>query len=146
LGRVPFPHTCIGIPSRKELACEMNRAHILLSLSLSEKVSWVPLQAMACGAAVVETDTCGLRDVMPEGAGCRIADANAESIAAELATFASDTNARVALAVAGAREMARHDWRTTIDQFEATLLRRCFASTERIERPDHLVASADGRA
>lgn len=146
LGRVPFPHTCIGIPSQKELACEMNRAHILLSLSLSEKVSWVPLQAMACGVAVVETDACGLRDVMPEGAGCRIADANAESIAAELSALASDTDARVALAVTGAREMARHDWRTTIDQFEATLLRRCFASTERIERPDHLVASADGRA
>ncbi|MFP6664750.1 MAG: glycosyltransferase family 4 protein [Deltaproteobacteria bacterium] len=140
LGRVPFAHTCIGIPSRQELAREMNRAHILLSLSLSEKISWVPLQAMACGAAVVETDACGLRDVMPEGAGCRIADANAESITAALSALASDAEARIALAVTGAREMARHDWGVTIDQFEATLLRRCFATTERIERPAHLVA------
>jgi glycosyltransferase involved in cell wall biosynthesis len=142
LGHVSFPYTCIGIPPREELAREMNRAHILLSLSLSEKISWVPLQAMACGAAVVETDACGLREVMLEGAGCRIADANAESITECLIELATDSAARVALAEAGAREMARHDWRVTIDQFEATLLRRCFATTECVERPGHLVAAA----
>lgn len=144
LRAIDFPHRSIGIPSREELAAEMNRTHALLSISLSERVSWVPLQAIACGAAVVETDACGLRDVLPEGAGCRIAEPTPASITNRLVELAAGPESRAQFAQAGADAMAGHDWSETVRQFEDLLLGRTFLATDEVARPAHLVRTAAG--
>lgn len=139
---IDFPHRCIGIPSRERLAEEMNRAHVLLSISLSERVSWVPLQAIACGAAVVETDSCGLVDLLPEGAGCRVAAPNPAAITDRLVELAAGPRNRSRIALAGAEAMAAQDWSETVRQFEDLLLQRAFLGTELVRRPAHLVRAA----
>lgn len=142
LGALGFPIRCIGIPSRTLLAEEMNRTQVVLSLSLSETVSSVSLEAMACGAVVVESEHCGLSDILSPGEGFRLSPAEPNALASVIGELLDNSEARTALARAGIRTMQTRDWSSSLNQFERILLRRCFAATSVISRPAHLAAAA----
>lgn len=142
VGHIPFPYRWIGIPGREELAQEMNRSHLLLSLSLSEQVSRVSLEAMACGVAVVGNGGADRGDVLPAGKGCLFAEPDPSLLADALSRLAGNRDELNALATSGAQEMSSHDWPESLLQFEEILLRRCFAATETVARPSHLYAAA----
>jgi glycosyltransferase involved in cell wall biosynthesis len=105
----------------------MNDAHIVLSFSLSANVSWVPLQAMACGAAVVEADVPGVREMVDDGETCLLVEPTAERVAQALDRLAAEDRARCRLASNAAAAFADRTWESSAHQFERILLRHCFA-------------------
>jgi glycosyltransferase involved in cell wall biosynthesis len=124
---VRFAFTNLGVLSHEELASAMNDAHIVLSFSLSANVSWVPLQAMACGAAVVEADVPGVREMVDDGETCLLVEPTAERVAQALDRLAAEDRARCRLASNAAAAFADRTWESSAHQFERILLRHCFA-------------------
>jgi GT2 family glycosyltransferase len=126
LGEVPFDFENLGVLSPARLARAMNRAQVLLTVSLSN-ISNVTFEGMACGCAVVEIDHPGNAQMVEAGSNCLLADADPEAMAAALAQLVADESLRHTLATNGARDMRPRTWERTGGQFEAALMRQCFA-------------------
>lgn len=122
---VRFPFTNLGVLGHHELARAMNEAHILLCFSLSANVSWVPLQAMACGCAVVEADVPGVRE-MVEDDTCLLAEPAPEPVMNALLQLIDDDDLRCRLAENGTAALAERSWESSARQFEQILQQRCF--------------------
>jgi len=144
IGPLGFVARHVGIPSPKTLASEMNRAQVVLSLSLSGTVSSVAMESMACGAVVVESKLSGLEDILSSGEGFRLAAAEPAAIANTVGDLFEDSELRARLARAGIQAMRRRDWSSSFNQFERILLERCFATTNLVDRPAHLAVAAAG--
>lgn len=144
---VRFPFTNLGILAHHELAREMNEAHILLCFSLSANVSWVPLQAMACGCAVVEADVAGVRE-MVQADTCLLAEPVADRVEEALVRLVDDDDLRCRLAENAAAALAERSWESSARQFEQILQKRCFvaaagaAQTPAVEEPAELQTKA----
>ena len=142
VGFPDFTVRYLGIPSRSVLAAEMNRAQIVLSLSLSGTVSTVALEAMACGAVVVESELSGLADILSPGEGYRLAPAEPAALAATIHELLENAELRSELASGGIAAMKKRDWASSLNQFERALLQHCFATTDFLPRPAHLAAAS----
>ena len=127
IGAVGFPVENLGVLSHAQLARAMNDAHVLLCFSLSANISWVPLQGMACGCAVVEADVPGVREMIEDGRTCTLAAVDPEAVAARLLELLADDTRRIELANAASASMRAHSFATSAAQFEAILRERCFA-------------------
>ena len=123
---VTFPFTNLGVLDHGSLAREMNEAHVLLCFSLSANVSWVPLQAMACGCAVVEANVEGVRE-MVEPDTCLLAEPVAHEVCDRLLQLVDDADLRCRLAENASRALAERSWESSALQFEEILRNRCFA-------------------
>jgi glycosyltransferase involved in cell wall biosynthesis len=126
LGDVPFDFENLGVLSPVEIAREMNRAHVLLSISLSN-ISNVTFEGMACGCAVVEIDHASNAQMVETGSNCLLADADPEAVAKALAQLIADERLRNSIATKGAQDMQLRTWERTGAQFEAAVMRQCFA-------------------
>jgi len=135
LGEVGFPIENLGVLTHEELAREMNDAHVLLCFSLSANISWVPLQGMACGCAVVDADVPGVREMIRNGETCRLAEPHPDAVAAALTALIDDEPARQRIARAAAAEMQRGGWEASARQFERILTEHCFVRLDRSVRP-----------
>jgi len=144
IGPLGFVARHVGIPSPTTLASEMNRAQVVLSLSLSGTVSSVAMESMACGAVVVESELSGLEAILSPGEGFRLAAAEPAAIANTIGDIFEDSELRARLVQAGLQAMQRRDWSSSFNQFERILLERCFATTNLVDRPAHLAVSAAG--
>ncbi|MDG2307979.1 MAG: glycosyltransferase [Candidatus Binatia bacterium] len=122
---VRFPFTNLGVLGHYELARVMNEAHILLCFSLSANVSWVPLQAMACGCAVVEADVPGVRE-MVQSDTCLLAKPSGPEVTEALVRLVDDDDLRCRLAENAAAALAERSWESSARQFEQILQKRCF--------------------
>lgn len=122
---VRFPFTNLGVLGHHELARAMNEAHILLCFSLSANVSWVPLQAMACGCAVVEADVPGVREMVREDT-CLLAEPVPDRVAEALFRLVDDDDLRCRMAETAAEVLAERSWDSSARQFEQILKDRCF--------------------
>ncbi len=127
LPALPFRHLVLGVLGREEVAREMDRAHVLLTFSLSANISWVPFEGMAAGCAVVEIDRPAIASMVDAGRTCLLAESSPEAVAAAVSALLDDDELRDRIAGSGAREMAKRDWETSANQFEEILLRRCLA-------------------
>jgi len=123
---VDFAIENLGVVSHEELAQAMNDASILLCFSLSANISWVPLQGMACGCAVVDADVPGVREMIADGQTCRLAAPDPVSVAAALVGLVDDDGERQRIARAAAAEMQRGGWESSARQFERILTEHCF--------------------
>lgn len=123
---IRFPFTNLGVLGHHELARAMNEAHILLCFSLSANVSWVPLQAMACGCAVVEADVPGVREMVREDT-CLLAEPTPSRVAEALLRLVDDETLRCAMADRASTALAERSWESSAHQFEEILQARCFA-------------------
>jgi GT2 family glycosyltransferase/glycosyltransferase involved in cell wall biosynthesis len=126
LGDVSFPHRNLGVLDAEQLAKAMNSAHILLTFSLSN-ISHVPFEGMACGCAVVEADTPLNAGMLDDGDNCLLVTPDPKAVAAALKRLVTDDELRKKLGTRGAKQMEGRTWARTGDQFEAALLRLCFA-------------------
>jgi len=126
LGDVGFPVENLGVLSHPELARAMNDAHVLLCFSLSANISWVPLQGMACGCAVVEADVPGVREMIADGRTCALAAPEPDAVAARVLELVSDDARRLALAEAAAESTRERSFASSAAQFESILRERCF--------------------
>jgi glycosyltransferase involved in cell wall biosynthesis len=131
LADVGFDFENLGVVSHEELAREMNASHVLLCFSLSANISWVPLQGMACGCAVVDADVPGVREMVTDGETCRLAAADPASVAEAVLGLLGDDAERQRLGRAAAAEMARGGFAASMRQFERILVDRCFVRLER---------------
>jgi glycosyltransferase involved in cell wall biosynthesis len=130
LGEIPFDFHNLGVVSADELCKILNRAHILLSFSLSN-ISWVPYEGMACGCAVVEAKVPSVVEMVSPGRNCLLADPEPEAVAAALQCLVADTTLRCQLANQAAEELRHRTWQHSTDQFEEILRHRCFVRLER---------------
>jgi len=130
MGAHGLPFDNLGVLSHAELAREMNAAHVLLCFSLSANISWVPLQGMACGCAVVEADVPGVREMIADGRVCALAAPEPDAVAAQLLALVEDDATRIRIALAAAESMAARSFSSSAEQFEAILRQRCFARLE----------------
>ncbi len=131
LGEVGFEFENLGVLSHAELAREMNASHILLCFSLSANISWIPLQGMACGCAVVEAKVPGVTEMIADGETCRLAAPEPDAVATALLGLLADDAERQRIARAAAAEMARGGFESSARQFERLLVERCFVRLER---------------
>ena len=131
LGEHGLPLDNLGVLSHAELAREMNASQVLLCFSLSANISWVPLQGMACGCAVVEADVPGVREMVDDGRTCLLAAPEPDAVAARLLELVADDALRLGIATAAADAMRERSFASSAEQFEAILRERCFARLDR---------------
>ena len=90
-----------------------NRCDIFVFASRSEGFGLPPLEAMACGCAVVTTDCGGVRDYVESGTNAlMVASAQPQALAGAIAALVADAPRRERLAAAGVitgRARSRHD-------------------------------------
>jgi len=133
LGPMPFQATNLGVLTAEEVARAFNLAHIVLTYSLSN-ISYVPFEAMACGAAVVEADVPFVRDMVPPGETCLLlAEPEAHASAAALLRLIDDPALREQLSLNAARKMSKLTWKHATEQFEQILRRRCWVHPPELE-------------
>jgi glycosyltransferase involved in cell wall biosynthesis len=116
------PYTALGFLVPDRLAEEYRRADILLSASWYESFPLFPLEAMACGLAVI-TSQLGTEDYAQHGVSAEIVDPRSpESIAEGLIRLVKDREYRYRVAMEGNAVSKQFTWSRSVTTFEAILL------------------------
>ena len=110
-------------PPQAALAALYSGSDIYLCPSWDEGLGMPPMEAMACGAALVTYDNGGCRDYAIDGETALVAPRrDVDALAAALARMASDEPLRARLAAAGhARVTTAFDWDRAVNRLEARL-------------------------
>src|SRR5256885_15700610 len=98
-----------------------NAATVSVLSSVQEGFALPPLEARACGCAVVCTDAHGNRDFCVDGENCLMPAAERGAVTAALARLLVDPELRKRLARAGERTARDYSWERRIDALEAFL-------------------------
>lgn len=123
-------------PNHRTLADEIyNTTRVFVQSSFHEGFGYTPVEAMACGAALVTTDNGGSRDygihmetawVVPPGDATGLADG--------IDALLRDDGLRIHLATAGERHVQKFDWDHTAELLEMHLT-EYRADPARFQRP-----------
>lgn len=110
---------------QRPLADEVyNAARVFVQTSRHEGFGLTPIEAMACGAALVTTDCGGSRDYAFPGETAIVVPAgDVEGLVAGVEALLDDTDERLALATAGERFVRAFDWDRSAELLEAFLER-----------------------
>ncbi|MDI3298065.1 MAG: glycosyltransferase family 4 protein [Bacillota bacterium] len=92
--RIRGERTRIVNPSRERLAELYASADVFVSASSYEAFGLPPLEAMACGTAVVATDSGGIRAYARDGVNCLLVERTVEAIAEGIAKVLGDPDLR----------------------------------------------------
>lgn len=108
-------------PAQERLAELYSGADIYLCPSWDEGLGMPPMEAMACGAALVTYDNGGCRDYALDGETALVARRlDVEDLAAKLERLARDEMLRRALAAAGQKLVTTtFDWDSAVERMEA---------------------------
>jgi glycosyltransferase involved in cell wall biosynthesis len=119
-------------PPQAELSGLYSGCDIYLCPSWDEGLGMPPMEAMACGAALVTYDNGGCRDYARDGETALVAKRrDLEELAAKLAQLAADPALRARIAVAGAALVTTaFDWDRAVERLE-----RLFRQTRADARP-----------
>jgi glycosyltransferase involved in cell wall biosynthesis len=110
-------------PPQEALAALYSGSDIYLCPSWDEGLGMPPMEAMACGAALVTYDNGGCRDYALDGRTALVAPRrDVVALAAALERLAADAALRARLAAAGqAHITTAFDWERAVDRLEARL-------------------------
>ncbi len=109
--------------SEKRLVQIYSSSSIFLSSSLAEGFAFPPAEAMACGCAVIATDSGGIREYAEhEKTALLSSPGNPEELARNLLRALDDDSLRVRLAKEGYRRIKEFTWRRSTDLLEQLLL------------------------
>lgn len=101
-----------------------NRAAVLLHTSRLEGWGLVPMEAAACGCAVVATASRGPAEFLRSGASMiEVPVGDAEALARETVRLLNDAAACAAVSTAGMADVGRFSWEASTDAFERLLKR-----------------------
>jgi glycosyltransferase involved in cell wall biosynthesis len=130
-GRPPYDEFHANTP-QAALAALYSGADIYLCPSWDEGLGMPPMEAMACGAALVTYDNGGCRDYARDGETALVAPRrDVEALAAALGRVATDEALRSRLADAGAASVTTEfDWDRAVARLE-DLFRRTRAGADR---------------
>lgn len=108
-------------PPQRELAALYSSADIYLCPSWDEGLGMPPMEAMACGAALVTYDNGGCRDYARDGETALVAPRrDVGRLASKLEALAVDAALRAKIAAAGqAFVTAAFDWERAVERIEA---------------------------
>ncbi len=108
-------------PPQPRLAWLYSSCEIYLCPSWDEGLGMPPMEAMACGAALVTYDNGGCRDYARDGETALVAPRRDVAVLAEkLARLAGDPKLRGEIAAAGQRLVTTaFDWQRAVDRMEA---------------------------
>ncbi|GBF34308.1 glycosyltransferase [Desulfocucumis palustris] len=120
----PFPYEIVKASSDREMSLFYARADIFVSTSHFESFSMPPLEAMACGTAVITTDNGGNRDYAKSGENCLLVPpGDIQQLTGALAQLLTREAERKRIALAGLQFVRPWTWRQSADKLEALLLR-----------------------
>lgn len=113
----------LGFLDHEQLAEDVySRASIFLCASEQEGLGNVTLEAMACGAAVVTTDTGGSLDLVRHGESGLIVDRSPEALCRGVLDLLDHEDERRAFAERGQQHALTFRWEEVIEIYEAVLL------------------------
>lgn len=99
-----------------------NSSSIFLSSSLAEGFALPPAEAMACGCAIVTTDSGGIREYAEHGKNALLSPPrDPEALAKNLLRVLEDDNLRIKLAKAGHERIKQFTWERSTDLLERVL-------------------------
>jgi len=118
----PLPYEIVNAQSDSEMARFYAQADIFVSTSYFEAFSMPPLEAMACGTAVVTTDNGGNRDYTKNGENCLLVPpSDTQQLTLILAHLLTQETIRNQLAHTGLHYVQSWTWRRAADKLEALL-------------------------
>ena len=118
---VVAPYEAVGFLAPDALRRLYSRAHLLLATSWYESFPLYPLEAMACGCAVVTTPL-GTEDFAVDGYNARVVPPREpERMAAAIVELWRRPELRAQLAVQACDDAKRFNWAASGDQMERTL-------------------------
>ncbi len=103
--------TFTGRLDAPELAALLRSADVVAVPSIYEPFGMVALEAIACGAPLVVSDTGGLRDLVQDGvSGLRVPPADPDALATAVRMLLADPRRTQVMARSAASRLARHAW------------------------------------
>ena len=118
----PFPFVSRGLVRQDELAALFSSCEIGLVISLTNP-SFVPLEMMACGCAVVEIASERFEGVLRHGQDAWLVKPEAGAIAKGICRLLEDSRLRKRIVKQAGKRTRRMDWRDSVRQIEAVILR-----------------------
>jgi glycosyltransferase involved in cell wall biosynthesis len=116
------PFTCYCRPSDEELAGLYASCDVFVSASWYEGFGLPPLEAMACGAPVVLTDSRGVREFAVNGVNCLMVPIqDPDSLAEAILRVLTDEELATRIAANGLQTALRYSWDDAVDRFERAL-------------------------
>ena len=120
--RPAFSFVDRGLLRQEELAALFSSCDVGLVLSLSNP-SFVPLEMMACRCAVVEIASERFEGIATHGEDAWLSEPNPNAIADSIARLVEDAPLRERLIENAYQRVRGMDWRNSVRQIEAVLLR-----------------------
>jgi glycosyltransferase involved in cell wall biosynthesis len=109
-------------PNQQKLAYLYATCDVFVSTSWREGFGLPPLEAMACGAPVVLTDSSGVREFARNGENClMVPPRNPKTLAEAIQCILTDRNLAEKLRENGPPTAAKFDWDEATDRFEAAI-------------------------
>ena len=122
----PVPHRCFYRPSDEELTQLYATCDLFVSASWYEGFGLPPLEAMACGAPVVMTDSGGVRDYARHEENCLLVlPKQPAQLAQAMQRVLEDSALEKRLRRSGPPTAAQFTWEIATDRFEQALLTVC---------------------
>lgn len=110
-------------PSPEELVEIYNSCSIFISPSWTEGWGLPASEAVACGCALVTTDSGGIREfAINEKTALVCPIKNTEALATTIIRLIEDDNLRLTLAMQGNEFIKRFTWEKAVKKFEATII------------------------
>ncbi|HBV85233.1 MAG TPA: glycosyltransferase [Desulfosporosinus sp.] len=120
--QAPLPYKIIEAPADNDMALFYAQADIFVSTSYFEAFSMPPLEAMACGTAVVTTDNGGNRDYTKNGENCfLVPPSDTHQLTLILAHLLTQEAVRTRIALAGLQFAQSWTWRHAANKLETLL-------------------------
>jgi glycosyltransferase involved in cell wall biosynthesis len=116
------PYQYFFRPSPRELANLYSACDLFISASWYESFGLPPLEAMACGAAVITTDSRGINEFAVDGENCIVVPPkNPEILAGAIQNLLNDQSLISKIRQNGPITASKFDWNIATDRFEAAL-------------------------
>lgn len=117
---IRFPYKFLGWISRDSDLAEQYRNSIFVNTGRDEALPMPPLEAMACGSAVVATDLPGIREYAQDGVNCFLVPVDAVRDIASIISMLLDSESQRSIVSSGGIETAsRYNWDVAVKKLIA---------------------------